>query len=94
MTEKELCRAIGTLCNVYELTDMTYKQYLRHIKEIETEYPQKIIWNNVEIFSHQFYDNYGIHLGQVNVAVSADNYGRNSLRIQALQMQFDFIKCF
>ena len=38
MTEKELCRAIGTLCNVYELTDMTYKQYLRHIKDIETEY--------------------------------------------------------
>jgi len=38
MTEKELCRAIGTLCNVYELTNMTYKQYLRHIKDIETEY--------------------------------------------------------
>ena len=38
MTEKEYCRAIATLGDVYMFTDMTNKEYLRHLKDIETAY--------------------------------------------------------
>ena len=44
MTEKELCRAIATLSDVYMFTDMTNKEYLQRIKDIETEY-LKTIYN-------------------------------------------------
>ena len=42
MTEKEYCRAIATLSDVYMFTDMSNKEYLRHIKDIETEYLKTI----------------------------------------------------
>tara|TARA_Y100000114_G_scaffold152080_1_gene169834 strand:+ start:267 stop:410 length:144 start_codon:yes stop_codon:yes gene_type:complete len=42
MTEKELCRAIAILCDVYVLTDMSNKEYLRHIENIETQHTKSI----------------------------------------------------
>ena len=44
MTEKELCQAIATLSDVYMFTDMTNKEYLQRIKDIETAY-LKTIYN-------------------------------------------------
>ena len=44
MTEKELCRAIAILSDVYMFTDMTNKEYLQRIKDIETAY-LKTIYN-------------------------------------------------
>ena len=42
MTEDKLCRAIATLSDVYMFTDMTNKEYLKRIKEIETQYLKSI----------------------------------------------------
>ena len=42
MTEKEYCQAIATLSDVYMFPDMTNKEYLRHIKDIETRYLKTI----------------------------------------------------
>ena len=42
MTEDELCRAIATLSDVYMFTDMTNKEYLKRIKDIETQYLKSI----------------------------------------------------